>query len=48
MFSFRQPLEQLNGADVANLDKAIANAEAFAKEVILTLRKQTGKAVNDE
>jgi chromosome partitioning protein len=39
MFSFRQPLENLNGADVANLDKAIANAESFASEVIETLRK---------
>lgn len=45
MFSFRQPLEHLNTSDVANLDKAIANAEAFAQEVIATLRKgQTGKA----
>ena len=39
MFSFRQPLENLNGADVANLDKAINNAERFASEVIETLRK---------
>lgn len=48
MFSFRQPLEHLSGADVANLDKAIANAEAFAKEVITTLRKHAGKVANDE
>jgi chromosome partitioning protein len=39
MFSFRQPLEHLNAAEVANLDKAIANAEWFANEVIETLRK---------
>lgn len=45
MFSFRQPLEHLSGSDVANLDKAIANAEAFAQEVIATLRKGAGKAV---
>lgn len=45
MFSFRQPLEHLNVADVANLDKAIANAEAFAQEVITILRKGAGKAV---
>lgn len=49
MFSFREPLEHLNPSDVANLDKAIANAEAFAQEVIATLRKhqagQPGKAV---
>jgi chromosome partitioning protein len=39
MFSFRQPLENLNKDDVANLDKAIANAESFTNEVIETLRK---------
>lgn len=41
MFSFRQPLEHLSPADVANLDKAIANAEAFTNEVIETLRQET-------
>jgi chromosome partitioning protein len=40
MFSFRQPLERLDPADVANLDKAIANAERFAREVIETLRQE--------
>ena len=39
MFSFRQPLDRLDPADVANLDKAIANAQAFAGEVIETLRQ---------
>ena len=39
VFSFREPLEALNPAEVANLDKAIANAEAFAIEVIDRLRK---------
>lgn len=44
VFSFREPLDHLNPAEVANLDKAIANAEAFAQEVIATLRKhQIGK-----
>jgi len=38
MFSFRQPLAGLSGADVANLDKAVANAEQFAQEVIAALR----------
>jgi chromosome partitioning protein len=38
MFSFRQPLAGLNPGDVANLDKAISNAEQFAQEVISTLR----------
>lgn len=45
MFSFRQPLEHLNPADVANLDKAIANAEAFTSEVIETLRQETAAVV---
>jgi len=39
MFSFRQPLEHLNPNDVANLEKAVGNAEAFANEVISVLRK---------
>jgi chromosome partitioning protein len=38
MFSFRQPLAGLNPAEVTNLDKAIANAEDFAREVITALR----------
>jgi len=38
MFSFRQPLEQLNPEDVSNLTKAIENAEAFASEVIERIR----------
>lgn len=40
VFSFRQPLERLNPKDVANLDKAIANAEKFAREVVETLRQE--------
>lgn len=42
VFSFRQPLERLNPAEVGNLDKAIANAEAFASEVIGLLRAGQG------
>ena len=38
MFSFRQPLSGLSVSDVANLDKAVSNAEQFAQEVIATLR----------
>jgi len=38
MFSFRRPLAGLNSSEVANLDKAIGNAEQFAQEVIATLR----------
>jgi len=39
MFSFRRPLEALDSSDVPNLDKAIANAEQFAAEVIARLRE---------
>ena len=42
VFSFRQPLERLNPAEVGNLDKAIANAEAFTSEVIGLLRAGQG------
>lgn len=38
LFSFRQPLRTLPPDEVANLDKAIANAEQFAGEVIDRLR----------
>ena len=38
MFSFRQPLAGLSPSEVANLDKAIGNAEQFAQEVISVLR----------
>lgn len=39
MFSFMLPLESLDPKEVANLDKAIANAEVFTAEVIERLRK---------
>ena len=39
MFSYRQPLAGLNSTEVANVDKAVANAEQFAQEVITALRK---------
>lgn len=38
MFAFRQPLDKLPSADVANVEKAILNAEAFTKEVIDRVR----------
>jgi len=38
MFSFQQTLENLSESDVPNLDKAIANAEQFAIEVVERLR----------
>ncbi len=39
MFSFQKTLHNLNSVEVANLDKAIANAEAFSCEVIESLRQ---------
>ncbi len=38
MFSFSMPLEKLDASDVANVPKAIANAEEFMREVLETLR----------
>lgn len=48
MFSYRQPLEGLNPANVSNIPKAIANAEAFAQEVIEMLRKGQGAETNEK
>lgn len=48
IFSFRQPLEKLNPVDVSNLDKAIANAEAFAQEVVQKLREGQGGTISPE
>lgn len=45
MFSFRQPLAGLMPESVANLEKAHANAEKFAEEVIEALRKNQRAAV---
>ena len=45
IFSFRQTLEELDPKDVSNLDKAIANAEQFAVEVIEKLRASSKNAV---
>lgn len=42
VFSFCQPLERLNPAEVGNLGKAISNAEAFASEVVGLLRAGQG------
>lgn len=39
IFSFRQTLRNLDMKDVPNIDKAIANAEQFAVEVIERLRE---------
>lgn len=45
MFSFSVPLEALDPADVANVPKAIANAEAFANEVLDLLRRTKAEDV---
>ncbi|MFM0514779.1 ParA family protein [Paraburkholderia sp. RL17-373-BIF-A] len=47
MFSFGEPLAHLDPREVSNLDKAIGNAEAFATEVVATLR-QNKTASNTE
>lgn len=39
IFSYRKPLDKLDGRDVPNVDKAIINAEIFAAEVIEALRR---------
>jgi chromosome partitioning protein len=39
VFSFRLPLDKLNEQHVANHAKAVANAEAFAGEVVAKLRE---------
>ena len=49
IFSFRRPLEALDEAEVANLGKAIANAERFTAEVIAWLRgARTAEAARSE
>jgi len=42
IFSFQQTLDGLNAADVPNLDKAKANVEAFAQEVLMKLAAEQG------
>ncbi len=39
LFAFNQPLSHLDPKDVSNVDKAVANAEAYAAEVIELLRR---------
>lgn len=48
MFSFKQPLDGLKPEDVANIPKAIINAEEFAQEVIAMIRAGEGGHANDE
>jgi chromosome partitioning protein len=43
LFAFNQPLSHLDPKDVSNIDKAIANAEAYAAEVIGMLRTSQEK-----
>ena len=48
VFAFRRTLEALDDADVPNLDKAILNAEAFAKEIVQRLREGRAGIVRTE
>lgn len=45
IFAFNQPLAHLDPKDVSNIDKAVANAEAYAAEVIGMLRANQQKGV---
>ena len=40
VFAFRQTLDALNPADVPNLDKAKANVESLAREILTKLQEQ--------
>lgn len=42
MFSFQQPLGELNASEVPGIDKAIANADAFAAELVAKLHPAAG------
>jgi chromosome partitioning protein len=44
VFSFRQPLSGLDSSDVANLDKAQANVEEFALEILRGLASVAAKS----
>lgn len=48
MFSFAEPLSHLDRSQVSNVDKAIANAEAFAAEVISILRETAQESSNQQ
>jgi chromosome partitioning protein len=43
LFAFNQPLSHLDPKDVSNLDKAVANAEEYASEVVDMLRANQQK-----
>lgn len=47
MFSFRLPLSKLKPEEVSNLNKAIANADAFTSEVIERLREAKDRAAEE-
>ena len=48
IFSFKQPLDGLDPKDVANIPKAIANAEQFAQEVIAKIKAGEGGDAPEE
>jgi len=47
MFSFRQTLENLDPAEVANVDKAIVNAKSFTQELVNALRTNQNRKQSD-
>jgi chromosome partitioning protein len=47
MFSFRLPLSKLKPEEVSNLNKAIANADAFTSEVIERLREAKDRTAEE-
>lgn len=47
IFSFQQTLDGLSAADVSNLDKAKANVEEFAREILAKLAAEEGGREED-
>lgn len=47
IFSFQQTLDGLSTTDVSNLDKAKANAEEFAQEILIKLSAEKGRGQGD-
>ena len=48
VFSFQQTLDQLNAADVANLEKAKSNVADFVKEILDRLQADDGDSEEDD
>ena len=48
VFAFRQTLDQLNPAEVPNLDKAKLNVWELAKEILERLTREQGRGQQEE